>query len=151
MTDFVQQVCEFNRIAGTKNEFDERKAALYIGLCLEELAEVIESLNDRKAFRIMTDSLDLWSKRFKEGDFDADVAKMDRVECLDGFIDLAVVSLGGAYAIGADVQGAANEVSQSNLSKYDLKPDGTHAVIRDENGKVKKGPNYKPPELEKFL
>jgi predicted HAD superfamily Cof-like phosphohydrolase len=149
--DFVEKVCKFNEIAGTPNEFNERKVGLYIGLCLEEMAEIIEACGSRYAFEHMVHTLNHWSTRFKEGDFDSNLTHMDKVAALDGFIDTAVVALGGAYSMGADVNGACHEVGDSNLSKYDLNPDGSYSVLRDENGKIKKGPNYQPPNLSPFL
>ena len=151
MSDFVSKVCQFNEIAGTPNEFNERMVSLYIGLCLEEMAEIIKACGSRPAFEHMSSTMDHWSKRFKEGDFDQDITHMNRVEGLDGFIDTAVVALGGAYAMGARVNEACHEVADSNLSKYDLLPDGSYTVLRDENGKVKKGPNYRKPNLSPFL
>jgi hypothetical protein len=43
VTHFVEKVKEFNELAGTKEELDVRKAAMYTGLILEEVAELIES------------------------------------------------------------------------------------------------------------
>lgn len=148
--DFVSKVCQFNEIAGNKNQFSERQVALYIGLCLEEMAEVIDECGSRAAFEHMVKTLNHWSIRFKEGDFDQNLANIDKEKALDGFIDLAVVSVGGAYSLGADVNGACNEVADSNLSKF-LTTDGGYAVIKDGNGKVKKGPLYKKPSLGQYL
>lgn len=148
--DFVEKVVKFNELAGTPNEFDKRKAGLYIGLCLEEMAEVIEACGHRGAFVHMVHTMNHWSTRFKEGDFDHDLERMDRVGALDGFIDTAVVALGGAYAIGADVNGAAHEVADSNLSKF-YDENGNFTVYKDANGKVKKGPKYFSPKLEQYL
>jgi hypothetical protein len=151
MSDFVQKVCLFNKIAGTENEFDPRMTALYIGLCLEEMAEIIEACGARPAFKSMHDAMQYWSMRFKEGDFDENMKYINRKAALDGFIDTAVVAIGGAWAIGADVPGSCNEIAESNLSKYDLQPDGSFLVHRDKNGKIKKGPNYRAPNLEQYL
>lgn len=148
---FVESVCKFNEIAGTPNEFNERKAALYIGLIMEELAETVDALPEREAFSVMKNFLNQWSLRFKQGDFDENMTDMNRVAALDGFVDLAVVSLGGAYSIGADVPGATMEVANSNLSKYVSDVPGEYVVLRDENGKVRKGPFYRAPELKQYL
>ena len=63
---FVESVCKFNEIAGTPNEFNERKAALYIGLIMEELAETVDALPEREAFSVMKNFLNQWSLRFKK-------------------------------------------------------------------------------------
>lgn len=164
MTDFVSKVKEFNEIAGTKEILDARKVALYTALQLEELAEKIEALNkveaiagvhpDKGLGKLFT-ALEWHSRRFKEGEFDALVSKAcenadTREELLDADIDLAVVSLGGAISVGADVEGACHEVADNNLSKFPL-IDGVRTVLKDANGKVMKPEGYKPVSLEKFL
>jgi bifunctional DNA-binding transcriptional regulator/antitoxin component of YhaV-PrlF toxin-antitoxin module len=149
--DFVEKVVEFNRVAGTGEQFDKRKVALYYGLIMEELAEGIEALNcDREAFLVMRNFLNNWSLRFKEGDFDHHMDDMSRVDGLDAFVDLAVVALGGACAMGAKVNGACHEVMDSNLSKFPI-VDGVRTVEKDANGKVKKAAGYRPPNLEPFV
>lgn len=45
MTHFVEKVKTFNTVAGTQEVFDVRKTAMYTGLILEEVAELIESYN----------------------------------------------------------------------------------------------------------
>lgn len=57
--------------------------------------------------------------------------------------DLIYVTLGTALSLGIDPVKAFTVVHQSNLSKLD---DGGHPVYR-EDGKVLKGPNYRPPNL----
>jgi len=47
---------------------------------------------------------------------------------------------------GFDIHGAFNEVHSSNMSKLD---DNGKPVLRAD-GKVLKGPNYRPPRLEQF-
>jgi predicted HAD superfamily Cof-like phosphohydrolase len=51
---------------------------------------------------------------------------------------------GYAHAMGWDLREAYNRVHISNLSKLD----DSGKPIRREDGKVLKGPNYKPPSLE---
>lgn len=47
---------------------------------------------------------------------------------------------------GFDIVGALQEVNRSNWSKFE-----NGEPIFDENGKIKKGPNYRPPDLSKFV
>jgi predicted HAD superfamily Cof-like phosphohydrolase len=150
--DFVESVLEFNRVAGSKDgEFNKRKLGLYYGLVMEELAEGIAAFGEqREAFVTMQKFLNAWSLRFKEGDFDHNMDHLDRVEALDAFVDLAVVSLGGAMAVGADVQGACMEVANSNLSKFPV-IDGVRTALKDANGKVMKAETYKAPELQQYV
>lgn len=164
MTDFVSKVKEFNDIAGTKEVLDTRKVALYTALQLEELAEKIEAITKHERSIGLTKSkglgrllvaLEFHSRRFKEGEFDELVSKAcedddSREELLDADVDLAVVSLGGAISVGADVEGACHEVADNNLSKFPL-IDGVRTVFKDENGKVKKPAGYQSVSLRKYL
>ena len=61
--------------------------------------------------------------------------------------DLAYVCFQYAAARGWDLDEALDRVHRSNLSKLDdnLRP------IRREDGKVLKGPNYKPPVLSDLV
>lgn len=64
-------------------------------------------------------------------------------EVIDGAVDLLVVTLGLLYSLGVDAQGAWDEVFRSNMSK--VQPDGK--VLKDETGKVQKGPSFVLPDL----
>lgn len=161
MTDFVAKVLEFNQVAGTTGEeFNPRKTALYIGLVLEEVKELIDSLPlgedgsaDAQVLGAFAESVGAYSNAFKQGRFDATVGHMTeehREEALDAFVDISVVALGGATAIGSDVVGATHEVADNNLSKFPV-INGVRTALKDENGKVVKPEGYKPVRLGKFL
>lgn len=162
--DFIEKVREFNQVAGTIEQLDARKVALYTALQLEELAEKIsaiakaekaagvESANGLGKLQV---ALEWHSRRFKAGEFDglvAEAVKDDdtREEILDADIDVAVVSIGGAISIGADVQGACHEVADNNLTKFPI-INGVRTVLKDENGKVIKPEGYKSVSLRKFI
>lgn len=68
-------------------------------------------------------------------------------DVLDAICDSIYVLVGLALAMGMDIDGAMEEVHKSNMSKLD--EDGK-PIYRDD-GKVLKGPNFKPPKLEKFI
>lgn len=72
----------------------------------------------------------------------------DKVEQLDALIDILVVVVGALHSLGADAEGAWNEVIRSNMSKVDP---ATGKVIKREDGKVLKPATYSAPELEQFL
>lgn len=151
--DFVSKVQEFNRVAGTGDAFDTRKVALYYGLCCEEMAEFIDAIPDitpTSKLGKLRATLEKYSAEFKKGTFDKEVGRVDRVKALDSFVDTAVVALGGGCAMGADVDGAAHEIMDSNLSKFPI-VDGKRIALKNENGKVMKPESYRPPELAKFL
>jgi hypothetical protein len=149
--DFVQSVLEFNRIGGNANEFNARNVAKYIGFLLEEARETIEALPYDTKFVELAEVLHEYEADFKQGRYDEQCEKIDRVEALDGAIDCAVIGLGLGNALGADVWNAALEVADSNMSKFVEKEDGEVVALRDANGKIMKGPNYFRPKLAKFF
>lgn len=150
---FTEKVKLFNTISGNTGEFDPRKFAMYIGLILEESKEMLESFNSEDWNETIGYFNDL-STRFKRGDYDDYVSSpnFNREEALDAAVDICVVSLGAGVAVGADVEGACHEVADNNLTKFSYDQEtGEFIVLRDENGKVKKPPNYKSVSLGKFL
>ena len=71
----------------------------------------------------------------------------DLLEVADALTDILYVTYGAGHAFGIDLDGCFEEVQNSNMSKLgeDAKP------IRNEAGKVMKGPNYYKPDLSKFV
>lgn len=66
----------------------------------------------------------------------------NRKEFLDAIADQVVAGVGAAYCAGMDAPEAVRRVDSSNWSKYvDGQP------VFDENGKIAKGPYYKPVDL----
>jgi predicted HAD superfamily Cof-like phosphohydrolase len=76
------------------------------------------------------------------------IAANDQVETLDALIDMLVVTIGAINSMGADGEGAWNEVIRSNLSKIDPE---TGKVLKREDGKVLKPEGYSPPNLASFV
>lgn len=72
----------------------------------------------------------------------------DRIEQLDALIDILVVTVGAIHSMGADGEGAWNEVMRTNFAK--INPD-TKKVIKRGDGKVLKPEGWQPPSLEKYL
>ena len=70
-----------------------------------------------------------------------------KVEILDAIVDSIYVLIGMSVAFGFDLQGAFDEVQRSNMSK--LGADGK--PLYREDGKVLKGPDFRPPQLEKYI
>ena len=103
----------------TDGTLDEQQYALYRNLIAEEVGE----LNDA-------------------------VKNKDRVEQLDALIDILVVTIGAIHSMGADSEGAWNEVIKTNLAKIDSK---TGKVIKRKDGKVLKPKNWQAPNLAPFL
>jgi predicted HAD superfamily Cof-like phosphohydrolase len=76
------------------------------------------------------------------------VADEDNVEVLDALTDILVVTIGAINSMGADGEGAWNEVMRTNFAKVDPE---TGKVRRREDGKVLKPEGWQPPELAKFV
>jgi len=72
----------------------------------------------------------------------------DPVEQLDALIDILVVTIGAINSMGADGEGAWNEVMRTNFAKIDPT---TGKVRKREDGKVLKPEGWTPPNLEPFL
>lgn len=73
---------------------------------------------------------------------------MNQVEELDALIDILVVTIGAIHSMGADAEGAWNEVMRSNFAKIDP---NTGKVNKREDGKVLKPEGWQPPNLESYL
>ena len=93
---------------------------LQIKLIIEEYTEVIEAFD-----------------AFKQGDI------FTHAELLKELSDLVFVCYQAAENMGWDLDEAMQRVFDSNMSKLD----DTGAPIRNETGKVMKGPNYQKPNL----
>lgn len=74
------------------------------------------------------------------------MTREEKIELLDSMCDEIVTRIGEAYMLGFDIEGALNEVNNSNYSKFeDGKP------VFNEQGKIAKGKDYFSPKLEKFI
>ena len=147
MNQFFSDVQKFMTIAGQLDSdgFNTRQTALYIGLQLEEMAEKLEACGFNAASPAVSLLNDI-SASFKKGLFDVMVYRADKEALLDADIDLAWVTIGSALSQGANVEGAAAEVSRANLAKF---PNGV--AVRDDNGKVVKPEGWKEPDLKPFI
>ena len=75
------------------------------------------------------------------------LAANDDVEVLDALIDILVVTIGAIHSLGANAEGAWNEVMRTNMAKIDP---ATGKVRKREDGKVLKPEGWTPPDLEPF-
>jgi len=69
-------------------------------------------------------------------------------EQLDALIDILVVTIGAINSMGADAEGAWNEVMRTNFAKIN---EHTGKVRKREDGKVLKPEGWQPPNLKPFL
>ena len=87
-------------------------------------------------------------KEFLEADgFMFRTGSTPRAECLKELADLVYVCYQYAENLGWDLDEALHRVHASNMSKLD--EDGKPIYRKD--GKVLKGPNYAPPNLEDLV
>lgn len=117
-----EQAVEFRSLMGQPTgSLNKEQIDLQLRLIVEEFKEVLESAD--AVTKMIT------CKRSREG-------------LLKELADLAYVVYQFAAAAGWDLDEALERVHTSNLSKLvDGKP------LRRDDGKVLKGPNYKPPHL----
>ena len=71
----------------------------------------------------------------------------DLVGVADALADIVYVAYGTAHVYGIDLDSVLDEVHASNMTK--LGADGR--PIRRADGKVLKGPNYRPPDIAAVL
>jgi predicted HAD superfamily Cof-like phosphohydrolase len=76
------------------------------------------------------------------------IFEQDSVETLDALIDILVVTIGAIHSMGADAEGAWEEVMKTNAAKIDL---DTGKVRKREDGKVLKPVGWVAPNLEPFI
>ena len=117
---------------------DKNRAVQY-GVHLEEINEMFVAENGEDSRELLE-----WSKEYKTGAYPPIIK--DKKEFLDSLCDQIVTAVGVAYMNGFDIVGALQEVNRSNWSKFE-----NGEPLFDENGKIKKGPNYSPPDLSKFV
>lgn len=128
-----------------------RNFTTQLGCHLEELGETLDALvlysDDGRAVQAQwwIEDIKRLATALKTGE-----VYVDNVQSVDGLIDgLAdqhVTLTGLAHIVNLDFDGAKAEVDRSNFSKFvDGKP------IFNANGKIAKGPDYVPPNLDPFI
>ena len=91
--------------------------------------------------------IDLIDEEFNELKQAVDLHDGTMTDVADALCDILYVTYGMAHAFGIDIDECFREVHVSNMSK--LGEDGK--PIYREDGKVVKGPNYKPPNLKQYM
>jgi len=97
-----------------------------------------------------TDQFNMYLKLIEEEaeELNQAILNKDRVEMLDALIDMIVVTIGAIHSMGADAEGAWNEVMRTNFAKIDP---ATEKVKKREDGKVLKPEGWQPPVLKTYL
>lgn len=120
-----------------------------LGVHLEEVEEMLRELhtNDHTTMVLLESTrknLNDLSKRLKE--VGVSLIFPNRKNTLDAICDQLVTATGFAYMMGLNPVGGLSEVNKSNWSKF---VDGEPQF--DVNNKIKKGPDYRKPDLSPFV
>ena len=121
-----------------------------LSLQAREFREAYQIANSN-TFSVRTRQRDLITEEFKEF-LEAEgmlfrLGTRFKPDCLKELADLVYVCYQYAANMGWDLDEAMHRVHESNMSKLD---DEGKPILR-EDGKVLKGPNYKPPNLEDLV
>ena len=145
-----------NPLADTRNWFKkavpkptQTNVSVQIGVHFEEVAEMIAEIqtDDNVAALFLEtaqDALNGLANHLKK--IKPELRIKDNVAFLDSICDQLVTATGSAYMLHMDPVGGLIEINESNYSKFvDGEP------LFDENKKIKKGPNYRKPDLSSFV
>lgn len=119
MSVFLDQAAFMKACDQTVGQKNNAQFELYVNLIHEELAELDEACE-----------------------------AADAVAQLDALVDILVVTVGAIHSMGANGQGAWNEVMNTNFAKIDR---ATGKVVKREDGKVLKPEGWKPPDLSRYV
>lgn len=86
-------------------------------------------------------------RALEELDTAGEISEGTHVQLLKELADVQYVLSGTAVTFSLPLEEVFNRVHKSNMSKLDA----NGKAIRREDGKVLKGPNYKPPELKDLV
>ena len=134
-----------------KEQLNPSHLSVQVGVHFEEIVELLECIEtdcaeDTNSLECLSDDLRLIATSLKNGSTQAFIKAGKEVHALDALCDTEVTGNGIAYLAGFDKNGADQEVLSSNESKL---VDGKPVILQ--GGKIGKGPNYRAPELEKFV
>ncbi len=122
---------------------DYKTRELRVRLLLEEVLEFAEASGVAIATRCGDEFCDYFISDLTKLEF-TDNNTIDLVEVADALADINYVSYGAANQYGLDLEPFEDMVHENNMTKL---VDG----YRDENGKFRKGPSYKPVDLKPIL
>lgn len=143
----LQEIAQWHLVARPAPTADDLR--VQIGCHLEEVAEFLDSLCGLSSdAAIALDGarhlMRTLAERVKTAEYDVTIHK--RLDALDALCDQVVTAIGIGHCAGFRTIDALRAVNSSNWSKFvDGQP------LRDANGKIIKGPDYRSPELEQFV
>lgn len=136
-----QRVVKFNKDAGTevnREELDLQTWVNEINMLEEELDELKMALFQGVEWQYGRNSENPMQRTFAL----RPTFKEQRSEVADALGDIIYVAMGTMAKLGIDYEKVMNEICTSNETKY---TDGV--LIKNEVGKIQKGPNFKKPDL----
>lgn len=120
-----------------------------LGVHMEEVVEMLDCLTVCKAavpaLMNARRALNELANLVKSGQAKAKV--LNKEDFLDSLCDQVVTATGVAYCHHYDFVGAMTAVNRSNFSKFDDQGN----PIRNEHGKIMKGPNYHKVDLSPYV
>ncbi|AGR46544.1 putative phosphoribosyl-ATP pyrophosphohydrolase [Pseudoalteromonas phage TW1] len=122
-------------------------ACVQIGCHYEEVSEMAETIGSYDLAAKIEREANCFKDRYSGCVYRLDCDEdFNKVKLLDDLCDQIVTAVGVAHMLGMDIEGALNEVNNSNWSKFeDGKP------VFNEQGKIAKGRDYFAPDLTKFI
>jgi len=146
----IKQIVKWMGDSGqTVGKFNNLQTTLYAALVIEEAgAEMYAAIygEDTELARIALEESSLLREASSNG-VEYSYGTETRVLLADAAADTIVVAVGLLNSLGVDPEAVLAEVIRSNESKR--QPDGT--LLKDASGKIQKGPNYTPPNIEQFF
>lgn len=119
-------------------------ACVQIGCHLEEVAEMFDALGMSGHAHNMHQTANLFKTKGRIAM--SVMRKVDIIALADSIGDQQVTATGVMHNFKIDALGVIDEINRSNFSKFENgKP------VFDANGKITKGKDYTPPQLEKFI
>ena len=134
----ITSIARWFRVAKPKPNL--RDKATQIGCHFEEVFEMLDAVNGYNPE--LKHIADYWKSEYGADN----LANIDHEELLDALCDQIVTAIGVAHMMGYDIEGALSEVAESNWSKAE-----GDTFLYDGDGKIKKGKDYRPPNLKPFL
>ena len=148
MNDIITQTTHWFELAHADQGYQKR--IVQLGVHFEEVGEMLAALKsgDFDTSVLLDEAqiaMETLAAHLKQNSKTLHISA-ERVLLLDSLCDQAVTAAGVAYDFGFKYPQALREVNRSNFSKF-----VNGAPVFDENGKIKKGPDYTPPNLISYV
>lgn len=150
----ISQIVSWMETAVPQSSISPENRHTQLGVHFEEIGEMLEAFlpamntpSGKEQVTFFRDVIAYAEKQLKGSKIQVDLDKLDRVALLDALCDQIVTAVGIAHVFSLDVEGALQEVANSNDTKFDIKGE----PIFNQHQKIIKGPNYKSPDLNRFI